>query len=87
VAINACVTIWDGLRRVNITICGLDRADNAINGTPIVQAGDSGGPVFQGGSSVHPAGIISAGTDPGLTVWFTDIIIYDLNFGGAPETT
>jgi hypothetical protein len=87
-ATNICVTEFDDYSGHDIDVCGLDSAHNSINGTPIVQAGDSGGPVYQGGTNghVHPTGIINGilNNDP-LSVLFTDTRVFDINFYGSPE--
>lgn len=67
--INACVNVSEG--SVIYSVCGLDAA---VAPTPIVQSGDSGGPVVvlvSGG--VQMAGTISAQSDGGKTVFFADV--------------
>lgn len=67
--INACINIAEG--SVTYKVCGLDAA---VAPTPIVQSGDSGGPVVvpvSGG--VQMAGTISAQSDGGKTVFFSDV--------------
>ena len=67
--INACVNISEGSGVIKV--CGLNVADSA---TPIVQHGDSGGPVVvpvSGG--VQMAGTISAESNGGKTVIFSDV--------------
>lgn len=67
--INACINVVEGT--VTTKVCGLDVADSA---TPIVQSGDSGGPVVvpvSGG--VQMAGTISAQSNGGKTVFFSDV--------------
>jgi hypothetical protein len=61
--INACVNISE--ESVTYKVCGLDAA---VAPTPIVQGGDSGGPVV-----VPVSGTISAQSDGGKTVYFSDV--------------
>jgi hypothetical protein len=82
-AVDVCESINDDGTLVNI--CNLDIATAS---TRLVQSGDSGGPVYEeNGSTLHPEGIISAGSSNGLTLDFTDIGFADIGLGGAPETT
>ncbi|MBT8163482.1 S1 family peptidase [Arthrobacter sp. GN70] len=66
---NACANISEG--SVVYYVCGLDIADSA---TPIVQSGDSGGPVVVPTSGgVLMAGTISAQSNGGKEVLFSDV--------------
>jgi hypothetical protein len=67
--INACVNVSEG--SVVYKVCGLDAAEAP---TPIVQSGDSGGPVVvEGSGGVQMAGTISAQSDEGKIVFFSDV--------------
>ncbi|WP_177235228.1 S1 family peptidase [Streptomyces sp. MUSC 14] len=66
-------------------VCNLDIAKS---GTRLVQSGDSGGPVYlANGHTVHPQGVISAGSTNGLELDFSDMGFVDITMGGYPEPT
>lgn len=71
---NQCVTVTDdastGTRTVNE--CGEAIADSS-DGTAIVRPGDSGGPVFIGSNPTEAQGIISAESNNGAELDFTQI--------------
>jgi hypothetical protein len=70
-----------------VTVCGVDIARST--GPRITQPGDSGGPVFGSIDAVNNfvkvAGIISAGSDDGLTGVFTDLGSFQQTFGGGVQ--
>ena len=68
-----------------VKVCNLDIAKS---GTRLVQSGDSGGPVYhENGTTLHPQGIISAGSSNGLELDFADIGSVDIVMNGYPEST
>jgi hypothetical protein len=71
-AVNSCVQVREDADTV-IRACGMASAAST-NGTRMVQAGDSGGPVYRrvtGG--VEAEGVISAMSDDHMTVFFAEI--------------
>ncbi|MEV6793643.1 hypothetical protein AB0M87_16925 [Streptomyces sp. NPDC051320] len=82
-AVDVCENIDDDGSIVKVCHLNISRS-----GTRLVQAGDSGGPVYKAdGLTVHPQGIISAGTSNGLEMDFADMGWVDVTLGGYPETT
>lgn len=73
-----------------ITIVTVCHETTAVSTEQIVQSGDSGGPVFFGdpskGNGVAATGIISAGSDDGKTVLYTNRIGMSSFFSGDFDT-
>jgi len=82
-AVDVCENINDD--GTIVKVCNLD---TAVASTRLVQSGDSGGPVYlRSGSTLHPEGLISAGSTDGHNLDFSDIGFVDVQLGGYPETT